>query len=746
MSTFATDCSATSPTYKGGRSLAAGRRGVLLLNLGMPGRDDPSSVRKFLKQYLNDPLVMGSLPERRRLQRGLRSWIHRFRTARLADSRRTHMQDGGSRPDIVAGRAGALADALPEHWRVFTAARYGEPSIATALMQMQAEGIERVVAVSLYPQFAEATTGTIMHELYRIVGETARDMSLATRAAWHDDIGYVSAQARLIAECAASYDLWPDSAHLLFTAYDPPDSGVQREDTYARQMRRTVNLVAQRIGWPGERVSLGFQGWFGTEPGPGCRPAAGTELEELVRAGVKQVLVCHLSFAEQGVHAAGQIDVQSREFFAASRGHLYECPTLHTQRPFISALRSLVTGGPRPVSGRAAKPLLAPRLDTDQINDDPKALVMVGASLAKRLRSARGPHLKHSDRGAFATVRRSRKALLGFLDWVRAEGIVREAFVWNTCQRLEFYGWLANPDDFVEREWVVAKVRSQLFGIEPEGLLVNVFFSVDAWHHLVRTASGLNSALPGDADVVAQLQTSCQVAERAGVAGPIAARLVRRAVDMTQQLRAETAWSRFSPGYCFAALSHVRAVSGIDLAECRHLVIGGSATSRSVLSTLSQKFAVPHHRMTLTYRDHHGQMRLLRAALGHGKRRRVHSYSEDSVLNAIADADFVFFGIDHPQPVLDAEVICGLRDFTNRSLTIVDFNSYGSMSYSSIPDGVKVWTAAELDRAVAVYADLMCSRAEFSAAVEAVERWIEDRLPVCGVDSGREIGVVNRTT
>ncbi|KPJ91010.1 MAG: hypothetical protein AMS18_09520, partial [Gemmatimonas sp. SG8_17] len=126
--------------YQGRHSLAPGQRGVLLLNLGMPGRTDASSVRKFLWEFLNDPLVMGSSTEPRWIQRGLRSWLLHFRAARLANSYRPHSVDSGSQPNIIAGQAAVLAAALPEHWRVFTAVRYGEPSIATVLKQMQAEG------------------------------------------------------------------------------------------------------------------------------------------------------------------------------------------------------------------------------------------------------------------------------------------------------------------------------------------------------------------------------------------------------------------------------------------------------------------------------------------------------------------------------------------------------------------------------------------------------------------------------
>jgi hypothetical protein len=128
--------------------------------------------------------------------------------------------------------------------------------------------------------------------------------------------------------------------------------------------------------------------------------------------------------------------------------------------------------------------------------------------------------------------------------------------------------------------------------------------------------------------------------------------------------------------------------------------------------------------MTLVYRDHHGQMRQLRAALGGGRRVRVHAYDEESVLRAIANADFVFFGIDQAEPVLDATALLGLRDYGVRPLTLVDFNTFGSVAGQECLGAIALWSAKELDQAVVAQAAVTSSRSGFAAALAEAESWI----------------------
>jgi hypothetical protein len=149
-----------------------------------------------------------------------------------------------------------------------------------------------------------------------------------------------------------------------------------------------------------------------------------------------------------------------------------------------------------------------------------------------------------------------------------------------------------------------------------------------------------------------------------------------------------------------------------------------------VLETLYGHFGVKEPSVTLVYRAHQGgQMKLLRKAVGHGRRLRVGSYTERAVLDAIADADIVYYGIDRDDPVLAAEMLAGLRDFNERTLFIVDFNTAGSTAGLDQIPGVTVFDAGLLDREVEIFADTLVSRDEFPQIVQEAEAWIEQHAP-----------------
>jgi glutamyl-tRNA reductase len=424
---------------------------------------------------------------------------------------------------------------------------------------------------------------------------------------------------------------------------------------------------------------------------------------------------------------------------------VHVCPPVLGYTPFLVALRDVVLHGARPAleGEESSTPLLERTFEPRFDEDAPAVLVMVGASLAGSLGAGDGPALRFSDPDAFARVRGSRGAQLAFLEWVRAESPALEAFVWSTCQRTELYAWLPAGGDAARGDEFVARALPKLFGSIPAGIEINVLRGPEARRHLARTACGLNSDLPGDRDVAAQLQTACRIARCARVAGPRAVRLVDETVALVREVLERTAWGRFATGYCEAALARVCEEDGLEPDELRHVVIGGSTTSRSVLGLLTGSYAVPQRALTVAYRDHHGQMKQLRAAVGGGRRLRVHSYADERVLRAVADADVVVFGIDQPDPVLDATALDELRDFVLRPLVIVDFNSSGSVREEALPAGVRLWTATRLDRAVAAYAAISTTRDGFQRAVAEAEAFVLERLSgprACGSTGRGEAG------
>lgn len=363
---------------------------------------------------------------------------------------------------------------------------------------------------------------------------------------------------------------------------------------------------------------------------------------------------------------------------------------------------------------------------------DGAALVLIGAALPGAL-AGKGSVFPASEEDAFARVKRSHRSVWEFLDGVLAHTPVRDALVWNTCQRMELYAWIPGNLDAPSRRRLEGELREALFGeAGGSGLRIGVLRGAEAHHHLLRTACGLESELPGDRDVVAQLETACRSAQTVGTAGPRTMALVDDAVALARDVAEHTAWGDFSAGYCAAALARVFEADGIRPEELRHVVVGGSTTSRSVLTALRFEHHVPERQLAVIYRQHHGQMRKLRSALGSGGRRlRVHGYRDGRALHALASADLVVFGIDQTDPVMDVETLLGLRDLSAWPLTVVDFNSSRSIAgVADHPDArrLRFWSEKDLDRAVAAHVAITTTRPGFSGAVAEAEARIHAHL------------------
>jgi len=714
-------------------------RGVLLVNVGTPDGPDIANVRRYIAEFLSDPLVIQLPRAVQWLQRPLARLIARRRAPHSAEKYRSIWTERGSPlKAIMEDQAAALADELPCGWRVFLGMRYGRPSISEALREIASHDIEELVIVPLYPQFSQTATGTVVDEVYRVIKEAALHTNVTTRTTWYDDADYLNAQAQLIAEHARSNGLDPDNAFLVFSAHGLPVSYIRRGDPYQRQLAHSVRLVAERLGWSSDRYTIAYQSRMG--PNEWLKPDLTTTLKELAEKDESRVLVCPISFVSDCLETLEEIQIRAHADFAASGGELFVCPALNTYGRFISALKNLIVRGPHPVSSWSSghKPLFRTATQGPPADSGLAKLVMVGASLPNRVGEGRGPRIAHSEPAAFACAKRPHHEVQAFLESLRSERRVREAFIWNTCHRFECYAWLEPSASSVGCSCVAGRLRTRLFNEDVSGLNVNMLFGSSAWHHLMRTVAGLNSGLPGDTDVVEQLKTSYQLAERAGIGGEHSRALVDEATELSRGVRKETSWGRLEPGYCSAAITRIQRMLPLRLANCRHVVIGGSTTSRSILRTLYQRFAVKESNVTLVYRNHQGgQMKSLRRAVGHGRRLRTQDYSDRAVIEAVADADVVHFGIDREEPVLSADVLCGLRDYAQRPLFILDFNTAGSTEGLETLPGVRLWRADQLDAEVQAYAEASCADQEFPQIVQETEAWIEGCAPtpiVTGLD------------
>ena len=126
---------------------------------------------------------------------------------------------------------------------------------------------------------------------------------------------------------------------------------------------------------------------------------------------------------------------------------------------------------------------------------------------------------------------------------LRDYSAVREAAIVATCNRLEIY---ADVSDF---EVGVGELKDFLttyrsMRVEDFDKFLYTMLGFEAVVQLLRVASGLDSMLTGEAEIVAQVKEAFAAAQAAGTMGTHLSRLFRTALRAGKRVRTETSISR----------------------------------------------------------------------------------------------------------------------------------------------------------------------------------------------------------
>jgi ferrochelatase len=283
---------------------------LLALNLGGPRTLE--DVRPFLQRLFADREII-RLPGGSVGQRWISGLIVR---ARLTTVLRNYASIGGGSPihrytlAQVAGVARRLADRLDRPCLPYIAFRYTEPSSDDALRAMAAHGVEDVVALTLYPHYSTATTGSSLRELARALDRTGLAGRFRMRAVdrWYDHAGYLDVLARRVRD---ALDRWPRSRRhqvvLLFSAHSLPMTFVEDGDPYPGHVAATVQGVLRRLGADAPAYcALGYQSQTG--PVRWLEPRTEHLLARMGREGVRDVLVAPISFVSDHIETLYEVD------------------------------------------------------------------------------------------------------------------------------------------------------------------------------------------------------------------------------------------------------------------------------------------------------------------------------------------------------------------------------------------------------------------------------------------------------
>ena len=276
---------------------------VIMLQMGGP--DSIEAVEPFLYNLFSDRDIIKIGPA------FLQPLIARMIVRRRAPKSAANYRDiGGKSPlrELTEAQAAALEQALGNGYRCYAAMRYWHPFTRDVLAAVQSEGISRIVALSLYPHYSRATSGSSFNDLDKVLSASKNHFDVVRITQFYDHPLYIQALAEKIEQGLAGF---PDRSQvqLFFSAHSLPQSFITEGDPYLEHIQATVRLVMERFG--GVAHHLAFQSRAG--PVKWLEPSTGDKLKELAAQGHRQVLMVPLSFVSDHIETLHEIDIEYRE-------------------------------------------------------------------------------------------------------------------------------------------------------------------------------------------------------------------------------------------------------------------------------------------------------------------------------------------------------------------------------------------------------------------------------------------------
>lgn len=320
------------------------KQAILLLNLGTPDEPTAPAVRRYLAEFLGDPRVV-DLPRLLWLPI-LHGIILNTRPARSAAKYATIWMPEGSplkvhterQAKLLKGLLGQRGYPVPERLRVEWAMRYGNPSIPAMLDRLATDGIERILVVPLYPQFAGSTTASTQDAVNAWLKRRRSPPAVRWVEDFHVDSGYIAALA------ASAREYWMSNGRgdmLVMSFHGIPQRSVDRGDPYADRCHATARALAAELGLAPDAWRATFQSRFGAAKW--LQPYTQPTLEELARGGLKNVDVICPGFPADCLETLEEISIECREAFLQAGGRDFGyIPCLNERADWIAALADIV--------------------------------------------------------------------------------------------------------------------------------------------------------------------------------------------------------------------------------------------------------------------------------------------------------------------------------------------------------------------------------------------------------------------
>jgi ferrochelatase len=333
--------------------------GFVLLNLGTPDSHQVSDVRKYLAEFLMDPLVI-DIPFVARLAL-IYGIILPFRPKKSAAAYQKIWTERGS-PLLfhLVDLGEKVKKNLNSDFQVEIAMRYGKPTLETAMKKLQTAGVKKIKVLPLYPQYSLAATESSIVKAKEIAKNLGVLDRLEILPAFYKDGRFVDSFSEIaensLREFKYDYILFSfhglperhikktehgDKSHCLATENCCETITNENRDCYRAQSFASAHAIAQKLGLTksdyGKKYSVSFQSRLGRTPW--IRPYTDLVFGDLVKQGVKRLAVVCPSFVADCLETVEEIEIRGKESFISFGGEALKLvPSLNSSESWVKAV------------------------------------------------------------------------------------------------------------------------------------------------------------------------------------------------------------------------------------------------------------------------------------------------------------------------------------------------------------------------------------------------------------------------
>ena len=315
------------------------RTAVLLCNLGTPDAPTAPAVRRYLAQFLGDHRVV-EIP-RLLWMAILHGIILRVRPAKSAAKYATIWTDKGSPLKIWTDKqAQALQNVFTTHSEAVTvryAMSYGNPSIASQLDALKAEGHTRILILPAYPQYSGTTTASVFDAVYHWGLRSRLLPEFRFINHYHDHPAYISALAERV---RAHWAMHGQPERLVMSFHGVPERTLYLGDPYHCECYKTARLLGEALGLSKLQYMVTFQSRFGKAKW--LEPYTEPTLIALAEQGVKRVdLICP-GFTSDCLETLEEISQEAQETYLHAGGETFHyIPCLNDSATWVNGMHEL---------------------------------------------------------------------------------------------------------------------------------------------------------------------------------------------------------------------------------------------------------------------------------------------------------------------------------------------------------------------------------------------------------------------